>query len=68
MAFSTPVPFYGRYLDRVIITTAGGLLTGNINEALFTPRSQSLTSLMADLCKGISKVSSISRCLNGTFP
>ena len=41
MKFSTPVPFYGRYLDRVIMTTAGGLLTGNMNEPLLTPRSQS---------------------------
>ena len=31
-------------------------------------RSQSFTSLMADLCQDISRVSSFSRCLNGTFP
>ena len=49
MKFSTPVPFYGRYLDRVIMTTAGGLLTGNMNEPLLTPRSQSFTSLITGL-------------------
>ena len=31
-------------------------------------RLQSFTSLMADLGQDISKVSSFSRCLNGTFP
>ena len=31
-------------------------------------RSQSFTSLMADLRQDINKVSSYSRCLNGTFP
>ena len=32
------------------------------------PRSQSFTSLMADLHPDINRVSSFSRCLNGTFP
>ena len=31
-------------------------------------RAQSFTSLMADLCQDIKRVSSFSRCLNGTFP
>ena len=31
-------------------------------------RSQSFTSLMADLRQDINRVSSFSRCLNGTFP
>ena len=30
--------------------------------------SQSFTSLKADLCQDMNKVSSLSRCLNGTFP
>ena len=32
------------------------------------PGTQSFTSLMADLRKDINKVSSFSRCSNGTFP
>ena len=31
-------------------------------------RAQSFTSLMADLRQDINRVSSFSRCLNGTFP
>ena len=30
--------------------------------------AQSFASLMADLCQGINRVSSNSRCLNRTFP
>ena len=30
--------------------------------------AQSFTSLMADLCQDINRVSLFSRCLNGTFP
>ena len=33
-----------------------------------TFRSQSFTSLMEDLRQDINRVSSLSRCLNGTFP
>ena len=28
------MPFYGRYINNVILTTGGGLLTGNINDSL----------------------------------
>ena len=35
---------------------------------LNNPRSQSFTSLNADLRQDINRVSSFSRCLNGTFP
>ena len=31
-------------------------------------RAQSFTSLMADLHQDINRISSFSRCLNGTFP
>ena len=31
-------------------------------------RSQSFTFLMTNLCQDINRVSSFSRCLNGTFP
>ena len=31
-------------------------------------RAQSFTSLMANFCQYINRVSSFSRCLNGTFP
>ena len=32
------------------------------------PRAQSFSSLMADLCQDINRVSSYSRAFNGTFP
>ena len=35
---------------------------------IFTSGNQSFTSLMADLHQVINRVSSFSRCLNGTFP
>ena len=35
---------------------------------LMTLRAQSFTSLMAELCQDINRVSSFSRCLNGSFP
>ena len=38
---------------------------GNI---LLLFRAQSFTSLMADLCQDMNRVSSFCRCLNGTFP
>ena len=37
-------------------------------EQFLSLRAQSFTSLMADLCQDINRVSSFSRCLNGTFP
>ena len=33
-----------------------------------SPGAQSFTSLMVDLCLDINRISSFSRCLNGTFP
>ena len=48
----------------------GGLTPsiGFLKHAKSITRSQSFTSLMADLRQDINKVSSFSRCINGTFP
>ena len=43
------------------------LMTSKTNSTFPRPRSQSFTSLMADLRHDINRVSSFSRCLNGTF-
>ena len=44
---------------------AVNLVEGNV---FFNFRDQSFTSLMADLSQDINRVSSFSRCINGTFP
>ena len=52
------------WMDGKIITNGVRL---NPVVALFNHRSQSFTSLMADLYQDINRVSSFRRCLNGTF-
>ena len=31
------MPFYGRYIQHIVLTTAGGILAGSMNDSLLLP-------------------------------